>query len=46
MNTEKKLTGYSSKDRPQEKHYRSTPIRKIEVNHTIYEMVFNSSKDI
>lgn len=27
------------------KYYRKTPIREIEVNQTIYEMVFNSNKD-
>ena len=45
MNTEKKITGYPSIDKPQEKYYRNTPIREIEINQTIYEMVFNSNKD-
>ena len=45
MTTEKILTGYPSIDRPQEKFYRSEPIRKIETEQTIYEMIFNSNKD-
>lgn len=45
MPTEKKLTGYPSVDRPQEKYYRKTPIREIETEQTIYEMIFNCNKD-
>ena len=45
MPTEKKLTGYPSIDRPQERYYRQAPIREIEVNQTIYEMVFGVNKD-
>lgn len=44
MNTEKKLTGYPSVDKPHYKYYRSEPIRKIESEQTIYEMVFNANK--
>ena len=42
---EKKLTGYPSVDRPQTRFYRAEPIRKIETEQTIYEMVFGSNKD-
>ncbi len=45
MPTEKKLTGYPSIDRPQEKYYRKKPVREIEIEQTIYEMIFNSNKD-
>ncbi len=45
MTTEKELTGYPSIDRPQEKFYRSKPVREIETEQTIYEMIFNSNKD-
>lgn len=45
MQTEKKMTGYPSIDRPQERFYRSIPIREIETEQTIYEMVFNANKD-
>ena len=45
MTTEKELTGYPSIDRPQEKYYRSKPVREIETEQTIYEMIFNSNKD-
>ena len=45
MPTEKKLTGYPSVDRPQERFYRAEPIRKIETEQTIYEMVFGANKD-
>ena len=42
---EKKLTGYPSIDRPQEKFYRKQPVRDIKTEQTIYELVFNSNKD-
>ena len=45
MPTEKKLTGYPSVDRPQEQFYRAEPIRKIETEQTIYEMVFGANND-
>lgn len=45
MPTEKKLTGYPAVDRTQERFYRAEPIRKIETEETIYEMVFNANKD-
>lgn len=45
METEKKLTGYPSIDRPQDRFYRAKPIREIETEQTIYELVFNSNKD-
>lgn len=45
MSTEKKLTGYPSIDKPHYKYYRFEPIRKIEAEQTIYEMVFNANKD-
>lgn len=45
MPTEKKLTGFPSLDKPQEKFYRKKPVREIETEQTIYELVFNSNKD-
>lgn len=42
--TEKK-TGYPSIDRPQNQWYRNKPIRDIDVEQTVYELVFNSNKD-
>ena len=42
---EKKLTGYPSIDRPQTKFYKATPFREINIEQTIYEMVFNSNQD-
>lgn len=45
MTTEKIFTGYPSIDRPQEKYYRAKPVREIETEQTIYEMIFNSNKD-
>lgn len=41
---EKKLTGYPSIDKPQLKYYRETPVRNIQRNQTIYELVFNTNK--
>jgi len=45
MPTEKNLTGYPSIDRPQERFYRIEPVREIETEQTIYELVFNSNKN-
>lgn len=45
MAEEKVLTGYPSIDKPHYKYYREKPIREINVNQTIYELVFNSNKD-
>ncbi len=45
MPTEEKVTGYPSIDRPQEKYYRTQPVREIETEQTIYELVFDSNKD-
>lgn len=42
---EKKLTGYPSIDKPHYKYYRTTPVRKINKNQTIYELVFDSNID-
>ena len=44
MPTEKKLTGYPSMDRPQERFYRAQPVRALETEQTIYELIFNSNK--
>ena len=41
---EKGLTGYPSIDKPHYKFYRDTPIRKVDVNQTIYELVFKSNE--
>lgn len=41
----KKLTGYPSVDKPQTQFYRTTPIRHINVNSTIYELVFGPNQD-
>lgn len=43
-NNDKELTGYPSIDKPHEKFYRMTPVREINTDQTIYEMVFNSNK--
>ena len=45
MTTENKITGYPSIDRPQEKFYRTNPIREINTEQTIYELIFDSNKD-
>lgn len=42
---EKKLTGYPSVDKPQYRYYRTTPVREIDKDQTIYELVFDSNKD-
>lgn len=39
------MTGYPSIDKPQEQFYRKTPIREVNVNQTIYELIFNTNKD-
>ena len=39
------LTGFVSVDRPQEKYYRKTPISNIDVNQTVYELIFNSNRE-
>lgn len=45
MQTEKELTGYPSIDRPQERFYRTKPVREIKTEQTIYELVFNPNKN-
>lgn len=45
MSTEKNLTRYPSIDRPQERFYRTKPVREIETQQTIYELIFNSNKN-
>ncbi len=45
MPTEKKLTGYPSIDKPHERFYRENPIRQIDSEQTIYELIFNTNKD-
>ena len=45
MPTERKMTGFPSIDRPQDKFYRTKPVREIETEQTIYELVFNSNKN-
>ena len=42
---EKKLTGYPSIDRPQERFYRKTPLREIKIEQTVYELVFRTNAD-
>ena len=39
-----KLTGYPSVDRPQEKYYRTKPVREIKTEQTIYELIVNTNK--
>ena len=41
----KQMTGYASIDKPQNKFYREKPIKNIDTNQTIYNMVFNENKD-
>ena len=43
--SKKELTGFVSVDRPQEKYYRKTPISNIDVNQTVYELIFNSNRE-
>ena len=45
MPIEKNIAGYPSIDRPQEKFYRTKPVRQIETEQTIYELIFNSNKN-
>ncbi|MBQ4052124.1 MAG: acyl--CoA ligase [Clostridia bacterium] len=45
MPAEKNVTGYPSIDKPQERFYRAKPVREIETEQTIYELVFNSNKN-
>jgi len=45
MQTEKKMTGYPSIDRPQERFYRKKTIREINAEQTVYELIFNSNKN-
>lgn len=45
MSREHKLTGYPSIDKLHIKFYRKTPIREINTDQTIYELVFNTNKD-
>lgn len=44
MNTLANITGYPSIDRPQDRYYRKAPVRELNVEQTIYELVFNSNK--
>lgn len=44
MQTEEKLTSYSSIDKLHYKLYCTKPIREIETEQTKYELVFNSNK--
>lgn len=41
----RELTGYPSIDRPQCRFYRKMPIRNIETEQTIYELIFNTNKN-
>ncbi len=43
--SKKELTGYPSVDKPHTRFYRKDPIRDININQTIYELVFNTNKD-
>jgi len=40
-----KQTGYPSIDKPWTKYYREKIVQDINVNQSIYEVVFNSNKD-
>ena len=40
---EQKLAGYPSIDKPQSKYYREKPVREIETEQTIYDLVFKSN---
>ena len=44
MSTERQMTGYPSVDKPHYKYYRTTPIREINKEQTIYELIFNSNE--
>ena len=41
----KAITGYPSIDRPQEKYYRSNPVKQIKTDQSVYDLVFSSNKD-
>lgn len=41
---EKKLTGYPSIDKPQSKYYRKEPVRLIDTEQTIYNLVFSTNE--
>lgn len=45
MPIKNKMTGYPSIDRPQERFYRTKPVREIKTEQTMYELVFNSNKN-
>ena len=40
---EKKLTGYPSIDKPQSKLYREKPVREIQTEQTIYDLIFKTN---
>ena len=40
---EHKLTGYPSIDKPQSKLYRDKPVREIQTEQTIYDLIFNTN---
>lgn len=42
---EKKLTGYPSIDKPHDRFYREKPVRDIQTEQTIYELVFYSNRN-
>ena len=37
----REITGYASIDRPWNKYYKEVPTKEIELNQTIYEMIFD-----
>ena len=43
METEKKLTGYPSIDKPQLQFYRDKPVREIQTEQTIYDLIFKTN---
>lgn len=45
MRIENNITGYPSIDRPQDKYYKTNPIREIETEQTIYEMLFSANRN-
>lgn len=42
---EKRMTGYPSIDKPQNAYYRSIPVKSIDIEQTIYELVFSTNKE-
>ena len=42
---EKKMTGYPSIDKPQMRFYREKPVRSINTDQTIYNLIFSTNKD-